>query len=98
MRYDFEWNPVKAKANARKHKVSFERATTVFRDPNALSVPDIEHSEAEERWFSLGLDETGSLLVVCHTYDKLGGESVEIRIISARKANKGETKSYEKGI
>lgn len=46
---DFEWDPMKAAANARKHGVSFETASTVFRDPNALSVFDTEHSAKEER-------------------------------------------------
>ena len=43
MRYDFEWDVRKAKTNVRKHKISFERATEIFRDPNALSVVDEEH-------------------------------------------------------
>ena len=46
MRYDFEWDTGKAKSNVRKHKINFERATTVFRDPNILSIPDEEHSES----------------------------------------------------
>ena len=33
MQYDFEWDPQKAKTNLTKHRISFERATTVFRDP-----------------------------------------------------------------
>ena len=32
----FEWDPVKAQANARKHGVSFELAARVFADPMAL--------------------------------------------------------------
>ena len=49
MRYYFEWDPQKAKINLKKHKVSFERACTVFKDPNALSIYDEEHSEKEDR-------------------------------------------------
>ena len=98
MQYDFEWDPAKAKANARKHEVSFERAATVFRDPHLLSIPDDEHSESEERWITLGLDESGILLVLVHTFSKILTDSARIRIISARKATKNETKSYEEGI
>ena len=54
MRYDFEWDVRKAKTNVRKHKISFERATEIFRDPNALSIVDEEHSEYEERWITIG--------------------------------------------
>lgn len=98
MRYDFEWDPRKARSNIRKHEISFERAATVFRDPNLLSIPDEEHSEAEERWITIGLDETGSVLVLSHKFESLGAEGSRIRIISARKATKRETKQYEKGI
>ena len=98
MRYDFEWDPDKAKANIRNHKVSFERATTIFRDPNLLSIPDEEHSELEERWITMGLDETGSLLVLSHKFESVGLGVSRIRIISARKATKNEIKQYEEGI
>ena len=33
---DFEWDPKKAAANQRKHRVSFEEARTVFEDDEAL--------------------------------------------------------------
>jgi len=38
--YDFEWDPVKAKSNYRKHGIGFDQAATVFRDPRAMSVFD----------------------------------------------------------
>lgn len=44
MRYDFEWDSQKVKSNFHKHKVLFEDAATVFKDPNALSIFDDEHS------------------------------------------------------
>ncbi len=62
MRYDFEWDIKKAKNNFRKHKISFERASSIFRDPNLLSIPDDVHSEYEERWITMGLDISGILL------------------------------------
>lgn len=98
MRYDFDWDPRKAKANPRKHEVSFERATTIFRDPHLLSIPDEDHSETEERWITIGLDENGILLVLVHTFEKVVANSARIRVISARKATKEETKNYEEGI
>jgi len=56
LRYDFEWDPQKAKQNLRKHRVSFERAATIFLDPDALTLFDAEHSETEDRWITLGID------------------------------------------
>lgn len=98
MRYDFDWDPRKAKANARKHQISFERATSIFRDPHLLSIPDEEHSESEERWITIGSDENDILLVLVHTFEKIFSNTARIRIISARKATKKEMKNYEEGI
>ncbi len=61
MRYRFEWDPAKEKANIHKHKVSFRKAATVFRDPNQLSIYDQEHSEDEDRWITMGIDGWWSL-------------------------------------
>ena len=98
MQYDFVWDLRKARNNIRKHKVSFERAATIFRDPNLLSIPDEEHSGSEERWITMGLDESGSLMVISHKFESLTASIARIRIISARKATKRETEQYEKGI
>ena len=94
MLYNFEWDLEKEKQNNRKHKISFVRATSIFRDPNQISIFDEEHSDNEERWITLGFDENGVLLVVIHTF-KQTELNVDIRIISARKANQTEIKQYE---
>ena len=97
--HKFEWDPSKAEQNLREHGITFERAATVFQDPRALSEFDEEHSQDEDRWITLGLDRTGSLLVVCHTYREETTSSDRIRLISARKANTNETRQYnETGI
>ena len=62
--YRFEWDPVKATRNARKHGVTFEQAATVFLDARLLSQIDEEHNDDEEQWVSLGLDRSARLLVV----------------------------------
>ncbi|MGH8008758.1 MAG: BrnT family toxin [Candidatus Binatia bacterium] len=92
--YRFAWDPSKARQNLTDHQMAFERAATVFLDPQALSDFDEEHSEEEERWLTLGVDRTGTLLVVSHTYRKETAASATIRLISARKATKKETKQY----
>jgi uncharacterized protein len=98
--HQFEWDPVKALRNAREHRVSFERAATIFLDPRAMSIFDDEHSEKEERWITLGLDRAGVLLVVCHTFreDSEAGRkaSAKIRLISARRANRREAAQYRR--
>jgi uncharacterized DUF497 family protein len=95
LRYTFEWDPGKAKENQRKHKVSFERAAEVFRDPLALSIFDEEHSEHEPRWITMGKDSQNGLLVLIHTFFEVTAEECRIRIISARKAKKSESRQYE---
>ncbi len=54
MQYNFEWDFKKAKSNYQKHRVSFERASEIFLDPFMLSIFDKLHSEAEDRWITLG--------------------------------------------
>lgn len=87
----FEWDPNKNTTNQKKHKISFEEAQTVFYDENALLIDDPDHSEEEERFILLGFSLKANLLVVCHCYRQ--SDSV-IRLISARKATKSETKTY----
>ena len=97
LRYNFDWDPVKEKSNIRKHKVSFRRAASVFRDPNQISIYDEEHGEAEDRWITIGLDSGGVLRVVVHTFEQVSEDLVEIRIISARKAVRAEARQYREG-
>lgn len=66
----------------------------MFLDCFTLTVYDPTSSEDEDRWFTLGYDSTGQLLTVAHTY-RDHGESIAIRVISARKATKRERRVYE---
>lgn len=70
-------------------------ASTVFRAPYQLTIYDEEHSQDEDRWITIGLDETGILRVVVHTFEEIDRSSCMIRIISARKANFNETQVYQ---
>jgi uncharacterized DUF497 family protein len=88
----FEYDPQKAKSNRQKHGISFAEAEMVFFDPLTIHELDPD-STTEERFIALGMGNTGSILVVVYT---LRGEI--IRLISARRATKQETKIYETGI
>jgi hypothetical protein len=87
----FQWEPAKAAANLRTHRVSFAEAVTVLEDEFALTREDPE-AVKEARFITLGLSNFGNLLVVVYTYREPG----MIRIISA-KANKRQRILYEKG-
>lgn len=86
----FEWDDRKARANLRKHGVSFEEATGVFRDPMAMTIPDLDHSDEEEREITMGHARGGWLMFVTHC--RRGNR---VRIIGARRATQGERKRYE---
>ena len=89
----FKWDENKNLINQRKHKISFEEARTVFYDENARLIADPDHSHDEDRFILLGLSGSLKLLIVVHTYRE--GDEI-IRIISARKATKNESKYYKK--
>ena len=88
----FEWDDYKDALNQAKHQVSFEEARTVFFDPNALVIDDPNHSASEERFIILGHSRALRLLVVAHC---LRQTETVIRIISARKATKRESMTYQ---
>lgn len=89
----FEWDPVKAASNAKKHKVTFEVAKTVFYDDFAVQFFDEEHSIDEDRFLLLGMSSDARRLLVCHCEREDGDV---IRIISARKATENEAQ-YHRG-
>ena len=84
MRYIFAWDPRKAKDNLRQHRISFERAATVFRDPQARSLFDADHSHDEDRWVTLGVDRGGSVLVVVHTLDIIANKFLRLPAVNSK--------------
>ena len=91
----FEWDDEKAKKNQRKHKVNFEEAKTVFGDPLLVSFPDEYHSGEEHRLVSIGASSQNKILLVSHTETLKKGETIIVRLISARKATASERRVYE---
>jgi uncharacterized protein len=90
MALEFEWDPAKTELNLKEHGVSFDEATTVFRDTLSITIADPDHSDSEDRFIDIGMSHRGQLLVVSYTERK-----DKIRIISARRATRTERKSYE---
>jgi uncharacterized DUF497 family protein len=88
---EVEWDPKKAAANLKRHRVSFEEARTVFLDEQAKLIDDPDHSSDEDRFVLLGISSLLRVLLVCHCYRQQGQT---IRIISARKASPGEARQY----
>ncbi len=86
----FLWDILKARANLKKHRVSFEEAQSVFRDPLAVNFDDLRHSDQEQREIIIGYSNQNRLLFVCFV------EAMnDIRLISAREATRQERKNYE---
>jgi uncharacterized DUF497 family protein len=84
----FEFDPAKAQANLRKHGVSFSHAEQALRDPMAFTIEDPD-AMGEQRFVTLGMDALGRVLVVVHTQ-----REERTRVISARKASRGESEQY----
>ena len=89
----YAWDPVKAAANAKKHRVTFEEASSVFLDSLALTFWDPDHSQEEDREITIGRSARQRVLFVSHT-----GHEGGVRIISARRATRREQRQYEEGI
>ncbi len=87
----FEWDPVKALRNKKKHGITFSEALTVFNDPLELTIPDPDHSSGEFRFLSIGKSDKGKLQIVSYTENQNG----IIRIINSRKATPREKRQYE---
>jgi uncharacterized DUF497 family protein len=90
---EFEWDPRKAEYNLRKHGVAFTEAGTIFGDELAVTVPDPDHSDDEDRYITIGRSNRQRLLMVSHTE-----RGDKIRIISARELTNAELKEYEETI
>jgi uncharacterized protein len=87
----FEWDDDKDAQNRAKHGIDFDEASEAFDDPWAMIEFDAIHSDDEERWLLLGSTlGRRTLVVVVHTH-----RDGRIRVISARRATRAETRTYE---
>jgi uncharacterized DUF497 family protein len=90
----FEWDARKARANLRKHDVSFAEAALVFHDPLARIFGDEEHSADEPREIIIGHSPARRLLLVSFTETMRD----RVRIINARPVTKKERQDYEEYV
>ncbi len=88
----FEWDPRKADSNLKKHGVSFQEAASVFGDALSITYPYPNHSVTEHRFITVGMSQSGKVLMVAHT-----DRGDKIRVISARKTTQKERRYYEEG-
>ena len=85
---NFEWDEEKDKINQKLQGIAFEDAKFVFNDPSKIILPDLYHSETEERWLAIGLVNRVLFVVFAERGENL------FRIISARGATKAEVRLY----
>lgn len=86
--HDIEFDPAKARSNLSKHKVSFSQAEEALNDPMCITI-EIPDANGEQRFSTMGADGIGRILVIIHT-----PRGNRTRVISARKASKGEAEQY----
>jgi uncharacterized DUF497 family protein len=84
----YQWDKNKAASNLQKHGIEFADAVAVFSDDLTITIPDNRFDE--DRFVAIGMDAFGRILVVVFT-----GCGEDIRLISARLAERRERKQYE---
>lgn len=89
----YRFDPKKAAANATKHGVEFADAISTFNDATGIDMYDEKHSKTEDRWFRIGLSQSGVVLVTVYVEYEEGSNSF-IRIISSRRAKPDEVLQY----
>jgi uncharacterized DUF497 family protein len=93
----FDWDERKNESNLRKHGIDFNTASLVFDDPVHLPTLDRE-IDGEQRWQTIGMADGVLLLLVVHTVEDEDEADELVRIISARKAEAHERRTYYDGL
>jgi uncharacterized DUF497 family protein len=91
----YQWDEEKNRINKAKHGISFEQATKAFEDPFIVSrYQGIENGE--HRYQILGLVDRVVVLFVAFTDRKVGFGETVTRIVSARRAEPAERRTYDR--
>jgi len=89
----FEWDKGNLDKNYKKHGITPSEAEEPFLDEHAVVVSDVKHSDKEIRHVLIGQTGEEKTLFIVFTIRK-----TNIRIISARRANRKEKMKYEQDI
>jgi uncharacterized protein len=92
----FDWDNGNIQ-KCQKHGVSIEEIESLFSNPKIAIAPDINHSEAEERFLAVGVSTKGRHIFVVFTFRNNQEEKL-IRPISARYMHDKEVQQYEKNL
>jgi hypothetical protein len=86
----FEWDDANRLKNWECHHVAWWECEEVFFHKPFYVIPDMAHSQEEERYFALGRTKAGRLLFLAFTL-----RGIRVRVISARDMSRRERKIYD---
>lgn len=88
--YEFDWDQGNVVKNLLKHQIECRQTEEAFTDKNSFISEDLKHSSIEYRFLLIGKDNEENVLYIVFTQRRN-----KVRIISARVANKKESRFYE---
>lgn len=86
----FEWDKGNLDKSYEKHGVTPKEAEEVFVSEELYVLPDIKHSQKEERFIAFGKTQEDKHLFIVFTVRKQ-----KIRVVSVRRMHKKEIQKYE---
>jgi uncharacterized DUF497 family protein len=89
----YEWDEKKAKANFKKHGITFGEATEVFDDSHALYIQDPTDSDEERTWIIGFTTRSPKHLIVVFCDRSIEDKQEVYRIISARRLTAKERRN-----
>ena len=87
----FQWDKGNVDKSYEKHGITPNESEEAFLDEKAIILRDIKHSDKEKRFSLISKTASNKLLFVVFTIRRK-----QIRVISARRANKKERSAYAK--
>ena len=89
----FDWDTGNRR-KCRKHGIALPEIEGFFRQDSVFVMPDIHHSQTEERYIAYGPSPKGRPMFVAFTF-RIRGDEMLIRPISARYMHEKEAREYE---
>jgi uncharacterized DUF497 family protein len=85
------WDANKHQRNLNRRRIGFVEASAALEDPDRVSWSDVQHSDGEDRYMTVGMTRRGRLALVVTALDEFG----TIRSISVRRPTRRERHAYE---